>query len=355
MLASIVIPCFNGAEWIAGAIASARSQHLSDIEIIVVDDGSTDAAMDVARAGADADRRVRIVERERAPRGACACRNEGALLATGKFLLFLDADDLIEPFCLEQRVAAMEAHPALDFAIFPSLMFEKTPHDLGLWWNIEKPEDELSRQFRQDAICQTSGVLWRSSAFHHIGMWDETLAIWQDIDLFFRAFIQGYRYAKFFELPPDLHVRRTPNSLSRGGFFAPAKVASRAQVVRRAVGLLKANGMGERVPEARAMVAEIACGAARANQFDAAHELLEWAVEEGVLAARERRTLKATVFARQTRLVKLPPVRSWIGRAEGRFHEATTVGMVPHEPSAEESNRSSSRHEMRPPSLTQAE
>ena len=148
----------------------------------------------------------------------------------GDYVMFLDTDDIIEPFCLENRVSSMDHQPELDFAIFPSLMFERKPYDLDLWWNVDKPEDELSRQFRHDAIAQGTGVMWRKQSFVRIGMWNKDLLIWQDIDVFFRAYIQGYRYAKFFDLPPDLHNRTNHRSLSRANFFMPDKMASRGRI-----------------------------------------------------------------------------------------------------------------------------
>jgi hypothetical protein len=249
----------------------------------------------------------------------------------------------------------MEANPQLDFAIFPSLMFERTPHDLGLWWNIDKPEDELGRQFKQDAICQGTGVLWRKDSFQRVGMWDEALAIWQDIDLFFRAYIQGYRYEKFFQLPPDLHNRVNPASLSRRAFYAPEKTLSRAKVVRRAVDLLKAHGMAHRVGEARAMVAEIVSGAARSNDFATARDLLRWAADEGVLSRAEYARLSVAVLARQTRLSKVPAVARWLACLDDGFRQETTLGKLSYQPGVPNVEPPPTREPLRRATLSNAD
>lgn len=327
-LVAVVTPSFNREDLVAETLDSIVAQTYPHWENIVVDDGSTDGTKGVVAAYAAREPRIRLFDRSREPKGACTCRNEGVSLSSAKYVMFLDTDDIIEPFCLAQRVAAMEARPELDLAIFPSLMFEATPHDLGLWWNIEKPEDELSRQFRQDAICQGTGVLWRKDAFERIGMWDESLVLWQDIDLFFRAFIQGYRYAKFFDLRPDLHNRVTPTSLSRGSFHSPAKTASRAQVVRRAVALLRANGMDDRAPEARFMTAEIISGAARSNQISLALELVDWGVGAGVFAPVEGRRLTNLVRLHQVRLASRPGFRRWVARVLEHYRAETTLGQL---------------------------
>jgi hypothetical protein len=336
-------------------IESVLTQTWAYWDLIVLDDGSTDRTREIVAAYARRDGRIRLFDRSREPKGACTCRNEGVGWSSGTYVMFLDTDDILEPFCLEQRVTAMERDPTLDFAIFPSLMFEDVPYDLALWWNIDKPEDELGRQFKQDAICQTTGVLWRKDSFRRIGMWDEDLAIWQDIDLFLRAFIQGYRYTKFFDLPPDLHIRVTPTSLSRSDFHTPAKTASRAKVVRRAVELLKARGMGDRVREAGPMVAEIVSGAARSGQFETAQELLRWAAAADVLSQRECRRLAATVLARRTRLTKLPTVAKWVAGVEATFCAASTLGRLPYDGGPPGRGPACSDHPRSRPVLSQAE
>jgi hypothetical protein len=352
---SIVMPSFNRADLIAYSLESVVKQARTDWELVVIDDGSTDLTKSIISEYGSQDPRIRLADRVGLPKGACTCRNEGVGLSSGKYVMFLDTDDILEPFCLDQRVTAMERDPTLDFAIFPSLMFEDVPYDLGLWWNIDKPEDELGRQFKQDAICQGTGVLWRKDSFQRIGMWDEDLAIWQDIDLFFRAFIQGYRYAKFFDLPPDLHNRVTRTSLSRSDFHTPAKTASRAKVVRRAVELLKARGMGDRVREARPMVAEIVSGAARSGQFETAQELLRWAAAADVLSQRECRRLAATVLARRTRLTKLPTVAKWVAGVEATFCAASTLGRLPYDGGPPGRGPACSDHPSSRPVLPQAE
>jgi len=327
---AILTPSFNREDLVAQTLDSILAQTMPDWENIIVDDGSTDRTKEIVAAYAARDPRFKLFDRKNAPKGACQCRNEGVAMSQAKYVMFLDTDDIIEPFCLENRVAAMEADPALDFAIFPSLMFEKTPGDLGLWWNVDKPVDELSRQFRQDAICQGTGMLFRKDAFERVGMWDVELALWQDIDLFFRSFIQGYRYAKFFDLPPDLHNRVTPTSLSRGSFLTPAKTESRAKVVRRAVALLKANGRSDEVRDARFMTGEIIAGAARSNQFDLAHVLIEWARREGVVTAGEAAQLSAVVLLYKTSIVRVPGARALAHVLLTPFRAPTTLGKLPY-------------------------
>lgn len=329
---AILTPAFNREDLVAETLDSILAQTYPNWENIVVDDGSTDRTKEIVAGYAARDPRFRPYDRSREPKGACTCRNEGVEKSRADYVMFLDTDDLIEPFGLEQRVAALEANPELDFGIFPSLMFEKTPNDLGLWWNIDKPgEDELSRQFKQDAICQGTGVLWRRDSFVKIGMWDEKLLLWQDIDLFLRAYIQDYRYAKFFDLPPDLHNRVNYSSLSRGNFHNPGKTRSRAEVVRNAVALLKAHGKSDRTREARYMAMEVISGAARSGMSDLASELRDWALAEGVFSRSEANAASLATFLYRTRLSRLPVLSGWVRSIEERFTpQGVTLGTLPY-------------------------
>lgn len=111
-LVSIVIPCFNSGADLPETLASIAAQTVGDVEVIVVDDGSTDPAT-LALLG-DLPEGVRLIRQEN--RGLAAARNAGMAAATGRFLLPLDSDDQIEPVFLERCLAALAAHPEAAFA-----------------------------------------------------------------------------------------------------------------------------------------------------------------------------------------------------------------------------------------------
>ena len=146
-------------------------------------------------------------------------------------MIFLDTDDLLAPFCLEQRVQAIEEDSECDFVIFPMLLFETNWNDLQLLWNIENETDDLRRILTNDAICQGTGTIWKKKSFQSVGMWREDLALWQDIELHIRSLLYTMKYGKRFDLPPDIYLRITPNSLSRGGFYSMPKIKSRISVL----------------------------------------------------------------------------------------------------------------------------
>ena len=101
-LVSIIIPCYNAERFLAETLESALGQTYRNIEIIVVDDGSTDNSGGIIRSYGD-----RIKAQFGPNRGASAARNLGTELARGEFIQYLDADDLLIIDAVERRIAAL--------------------------------------------------------------------------------------------------------------------------------------------------------------------------------------------------------------------------------------------------------
>lgn len=104
-LVSVVIPAFNAEATIDETLCSVRSQSHERLEIIVVDDGSTDDTVAVAERHADRDPRITIIRQDNA--GVAAARNAGWQAARAEFIAFIDADDLWAPGKIERQLQAM--------------------------------------------------------------------------------------------------------------------------------------------------------------------------------------------------------------------------------------------------------
>ena len=96
MTVSIVIPAYNCAPYLAATLQSVMQQTERDLDIVVVDDGSTDATLAIARGIAATDPRIRVYNQTNTGTAA-ATRNHGLRMARGEFIAFLDSDDLYHP------------------------------------------------------------------------------------------------------------------------------------------------------------------------------------------------------------------------------------------------------------------
>jgi hypothetical protein len=110
---SVVIALFNKGPFVAETVRSVLSQTMTDWEMIVVDNGSTDDGPETVRRFADP--RIRLISIE--GRGPAVARNSGLRLATGEWVLFLDADDLIEPDFLSEQLAVADTRPGADVIV----------------------------------------------------------------------------------------------------------------------------------------------------------------------------------------------------------------------------------------------
>lgn len=107
---SVIMPVYNGADYVRKAIESVLNQTISDWELIVVDDGSTDDTLNVLMSFTDS--RISVIQQ--ANQGSSVARNTGLANAQGKYIAFLDADDLYLPNALAEYAAFLEGHPEYD-------------------------------------------------------------------------------------------------------------------------------------------------------------------------------------------------------------------------------------------------
>lgn len=212
-LVSVVIPVKNGAALIGDTIESVLNQSYKNLEVIVVNDHSSDDTFSLVSDMSNNDARLKLIDNQTDKRGAPVCRNIGYKQSNGDYVIFLDADDLLSSSCIQNRVSKIENNPECDFFVFQCELFKKVPGDLGLYWNYFSTENDLDRFIRVDSPWCTSGPIWKKSAIIAIGGWDETLLAWQDWELHIRALIANLNYKK--EAVVDMYYRKgVKNSIS---------------------------------------------------------------------------------------------------------------------------------------------
>lgn len=115
-MVSVIIPVYNGKETVEQAINSVISQSYTELEIIVVDDGSTDGTTELVENLSKSDSRIIVVHQKN--KGQSSARNKGISIAKGKYIQFLDCDDTIEKNAIELLVDTIETHPLADFVLY---------------------------------------------------------------------------------------------------------------------------------------------------------------------------------------------------------------------------------------------
>lgn len=135
---SVVTPVWNAAATLAATVASVQAQTFPDWEMLLVDDGSTDGSRALAERLAAADPRLRVLAQEENT-GAAAARNRAIRAARGRFIAFLDADDLWRPEKLARQVPVLQAGHPLVFAAYRRVAADGRP--LG----IVRPPARVSR------------------------------------------------------------------------------------------------------------------------------------------------------------------------------------------------------------------
>jgi glycosyltransferase involved in cell wall biosynthesis len=205
-LISIVIPHFNRTELLAETLASVRAQEYSNWEVVIVDDGSEESEW--AAVQAMAGEPIRVLRREDGQKGPSRCRNLGAAVAAGEFIIFVDSDDIMAPWCLSARMEAVAQHSEPGFWVFPVLLFRRQPGDLATCWNRLEGDEDLDRFLRSDPPWHTSSPVWRKSAFVAIGGFNERVIYGDDAHLHARALLHSIHYRKFPDHLPDVFIRR---------------------------------------------------------------------------------------------------------------------------------------------------
>ncbi len=190
---SVVIPAFNAARTIRSAVRSTLSQTAPVLEVIVVDDGSTDATAEVV--GAIADPRVRLVSR--ANGGPSAARNTGIAAARGEWVAFLDSDDLWLPRYVETASAALTAAPNPGFAYTDAYVFHSGRGQVKRGSAMDAldppPPDRagfLAALLRRNFVFTSATV--PAAVLSAVAGYDESLPLSEEYDLWLRILVAGF-------------------------------------------------------------------------------------------------------------------------------------------------------------------
>lgn len=183
---SVIIPVYNGEQTIQATVASVQQQTVNDIEIIIINDGSTDKTVEIIHRIQD--KRIKIFNYENA--GLSASRNRGISQASGDLVAFIDADDLWTPDKLASQLQALENHPDADIAyswtdyIDAAGNFHKSGRRINANGNI------YQQLLLGNILENGSNPLIRKRVFDQVGGFDESLTAAEDWDIYLRLAVQ---------------------------------------------------------------------------------------------------------------------------------------------------------------------
>ncbi|MEQ1501510.1 MAG: glycosyltransferase [Myxococcota bacterium] len=190
---SIVVPCFDAERWLGAAIDSALAQTWPDVEVIVVDDGSRDRSVEVARGFGE-----RVLVSTGPNQGPGAARNRGIALATGRWVQFLDSDDLLLPRKIELCLAAVTGPDDVPFARLLPFGRPAGGRLAALARVLRGPEPVFDPSRPVETALtfevQTSQPVYPIDRLRRLGGFRAELRWLEDIDLNLRMTLDGARY-----------------------------------------------------------------------------------------------------------------------------------------------------------------
>lgn len=212
-MVSVVIPNYNKAKFLPDTIKSVVEGNKENIEVIIVDDHSTDHSWDLI---CELSEKFDCIRRSMNPRnGGSSARNHGLSMATGEFVVFLDSDDQLAQGCLENRIKMIKAEPDRDAWVFPMSLFREKRGDTAKTLDWKPTEHDMLKRFLSHQIpWSIMQPIWRRSFITRIGGFDERFPRLQDVELHTRAVLGGARIRCFPGAEADCFYRMSTGRIS---------------------------------------------------------------------------------------------------------------------------------------------
>lgn len=193
-LVSIIIPSYNAEEWIGETINSCLNQTWKDIEIIIVDDGSTDNTFNIAKKF----EKINVKAIRQNNNGGCSARNTGLRIAQGNYIQFLDADDLLDPLKIEKQIELLSLYDDQTISSSAySFLYNDTKvttlqKDKG-WRDYDDPKIWLIESLNYEVMFPVQVWLTPREIINKTGYWNESIRYLVDNEYFSRAILNSKR------------------------------------------------------------------------------------------------------------------------------------------------------------------
>ena len=229
---SVIMPCFNHSEFLPASINGVLGQTYADLELIIIDDCSSDSSWKLAQRLVRTDARVRAV-RNASHRGVSHSRNIGLQLATGEFVGFCDADDIWESDKLAFQLNLLLTHPSHQLTYCDAVIIDENSAMTGKRFSDLFPSPgtcngELFHELVGRNFINTQTVLMRNECLQRVSQFDEDLKVVED----WWYWIQLSRHCRFLYSEQPL-ARYRMHSRSTSLLHQRTYCVSRFKVVRR--------------------------------------------------------------------------------------------------------------------------
>ena len=207
---SVLLPVYNVEPYVAEALASIQSQTFSDIEIVVVDDGSTDGTLRIVEQFASTDRRIKVVRRPR-NQGLSAALNFGLTFCGAPFIARMDGDDIAFPERLKKQLNFLEQTPSVALVGCASIQIDQSGRPIPGLRIARKPgEDDIAKTILLNTPCLH---IWlaRREVYDALRGY-RVMSFSEDYDFLLRAWTAGFRLSNLQEAL--MQIRTRPDNMS---------------------------------------------------------------------------------------------------------------------------------------------
>ncbi|MGB3209612.1 MAG: glycosyltransferase family A protein [Desulforhopalus sp.] len=234
---SVIIPVYNNSLYVGEAIESVLNQSFTDYEIIIVDDGSAEDIEGAVRQYLDKNNKIRFVRQEN--QGPGPARNTGIRMAKGKWIAFLDSDDIWCPDKLEKQIAYLKEHPdtlvsggrqELDCRSGHPVLMDTVSH----FENLISRADTLTYLLEIPYLCAPSSLVLSKKVLDDVGLFDESLTTVEDDDLVFRL----VRKYSFYSVPDVVVYRRKHNENITTTLSLENRIRNKYKVTKKTLSLI---------------------------------------------------------------------------------------------------------------------
>lgn len=205
---TVVIPAYNAMTYLPETVSSVLAQSFTDFEVLIINDGSTDHIQ--AWPATLSDLRIRLISQEN--QGLPAARNTGIREAKGKYIAFLDADDLWAPTKLEKQVHCLQADSTIGVVYTWTILVDESGQLTGRIFASQAEGNVWQQLLETDVISNGSSAMVRRDCFETVGDFDRMLTSAEDLDMWLRLAVH-YPFAVVKE--PLTLYRQYASSMSK--------------------------------------------------------------------------------------------------------------------------------------------